>query len=66
MKCRRCSRAALYQEPGFNGVEKAYCTKRGEWRDGCKKGKRGKPKRAVLDVYVTVDGLAAVEGDREE
>lgn len=62
MKCTRCRRAALYQEPGFNGRERTYCTKRGEWRKRCGKGKRGKPTRAVLDVYVTIDGLAAVNG----
>ena len=62
MRCVRCERAALYQEPGFNGVERTYCTTRGEWRERCRHGKRGKPRRAVLDVYVTIDGAAAVEG----
>ena len=65
MRCIRCKMAALYQEPGFTGQERAWCTKRGEWREKCKKGKRGKPMRAVLDVYVTVDGIAAVNGDME-
>lgn len=62
MKCVRCRHAALYQEPGFNGVERTWCTKRDEWRERCGKGKRGKPMRAVLDVYVTIDGLGAVNG----
>lgn len=62
MKCRRCSRAALYLVPGFVHEERTWCTRSGEWRGGCKKGRRGKPKRAVLDVYVTIDGLAAVDG----
>ena len=65
MRCTECKKAALYQEPGFNGQEKAYCTKRGEWRGRCKKGRRGKPMRAVLDVYVVIDGAAAVNGDSE-
>lgn len=61
MRCDNCKRAALYQEPGFTGRERAWCTKRGEWRKGCRKGKRGKPMRAVLDVYVTIDGTSATE-----
>lgn len=64
MRCVRCKRAALYQEAGFMGRERTWCTMRGEWRKGCKKGKRGRPVRAVLDVYVTIDGLAAANGDR--
>lgn len=64
MRCIHCAKAALYQEPGFTGKERTYCTKRGEWRDRCGKGKRGKPMRAVIDVYVTIDGLAAANGDR--
>lgn len=65
MHCTDCKRAALYQEPGFTGCERAWCTRRGEWREKCGKGKRGRPMRAVLDVYVSVDGLAAVNGDTE-
>ena len=63
MKCRRCSKAALYQEPGFNGLERCWCTRRDAWRDnGCKKHfKKGKPRRAVFHVYVTLDD-AAVNG----
>lgn len=63
MRCVNCKKAALYQEPGFIGKELTWCMKRGEWREGCKKGKRGKPTRAVLDVYVTIEGLAAVNGE---
>lgn len=62
MRCKHCKRAALCQEPGFNGRELTWCTKREEWRERCGKGKRGEPRRAVLDVYVTIDGLAAVDG----
>ena len=62
MRCVRCKMAALYQEPGFNGVERTWCTKRGGWREGCHKGKEGRPRRACLDVYVSVDGTAAVNG----
>ena len=65
MRCVHCKKAALYQEPGFTGRERTWCTKRGEWREKCGEGKRGKPMRAVLDVYVTIDGLAAVNGDTE-
>lgn len=54
--------AALYQGLGFNDQERVWCTKRGEWRKRCGKGKRGELRRAVLDVYVTIDGLAAVDG----
>ena len=62
MKCRRCSRSAVYQEPGFNGAERFWCTWRGSWREKvCKHFKEGNPKRAVLDVYVTLDD-AAVNG----
>lgn len=62
MRCAECKRAALYQEPGFNGRELTWCTKRGGWREKCGKGKKGRPRRAVLDVYVTIDGLGAVDG----
>lgn len=43
--------------------EKAWCTVRGEWRKRCGKGKRGRPMRAVPDIYVTIDGWAAVNGE---
>lgn len=62
MKCLRCNRAALYQEPGFNGMERCWCTRRGSWREkGCKHFKRGEPMRAVFHVYVTLSD-AAVNG----
>lgn len=63
MRCFRCNSAALYQEPGFNGIERCWCTRRESWRDkGCKHFKKGEPRRAALDVYVTIDGVAAVNG----
>ena len=66
MRCTRCRLAALYQQPGFMAKEKAWCTVRGEWRKRCGKGKRGRPMRAVPDIYVTIDGWAAVNGEQIE
>ena len=64
MKCRRCSRCAVYLVPGFVHEERYYCTRKGEWRsNGCRRFERGNPMRAVMDVYVSIDGLAAVNGD---
>lgn len=63
MKCLRCNRAALYQEPGFNGKETCWCTLRNTWREkGCRHFRKGKPRRAVPDVFVIIDGVAAVNG----
>ena len=54
----------MYLVPGFVHEERYYCTRKGEWRsNGCRRFERGNPMRAVMDVYVSIDGLAAVNGD---
>lgn len=62
MKCRNCSRCALYLPAGFTSRERTYCTERGEFRKKCKHGKKGRPMRGQLDIYVTIAGEAAVRG----
>lgn len=64
MKCRKCKRCAVYLPPGFMSEERHWCTKRGEWREGCGKGRRGRPMRGTVALQVEVYGLSATNGDR--